>query len=111
MGELLRLADDLGDAGPQVEDRCKRVVEKTGHDVVSDAQALAPVDTGNLKNSISVDFDADGLGFEAGPTANYAHFLEWGTSRMAPQPYMIPAFDRRIEPAIEALGQVAGRIL
>jgi HK97 gp10 family phage protein len=109
--EVERLADDLNEAGPRAVERAKLAISKTGHDTVADAQNLVPVDTGNLKNSIGVDIDPDGLGFEAGPTANYGHYVEYGTSRMSPQPYMMPAFDRRLPPAYEAFGQIVGGIL
>lgn len=138
MSEVLELADDLGDAGPRVIERCTIVVHKTGEDVVSDAQALCPVRTGNLKNSIGADYDGDGLGFEAGPTASYGADVEFGTvphiiravnagalfwpgaahpvrqvrhPGTAPHPYLLPAFDRRIPPAIEALELAAADIL
>jgi hypothetical protein len=73
--DLDKLAADLAKAGPKAETLAKTVVKKTGFDTVAGAQAIVPVDTGNLKNSIGVDFDPDGLGFEAGPTANYAGFV------------------------------------
>ena len=111
MGDLDGLARDVGSAGRRVKERAQTIVRKTGHDVVTDAQQLVPVDTGALKNSIGVDFDPDDLGFEAGPTMEYGPFVEWGTSRMPPQPYMTPAFDRRIEPAMEAVEQISGQIL
>jgi HK97 gp10 family phage protein len=111
MSEVRALADDLGDAGPRVVERSRLVVEKTGYDTVADAQTLCPVRTGHLKSTIDADYDADGLGFEAGATASYAHFVEFGTSRMSPQPYLMPAFDRRVPPAFQALEQVAGDIL
>lgn len=57
---------------------------------------FCPVDTGNLRSSISTDF----LGWrgaevaaEVGPTASYGGFVEWGTERMAPHAYMGPAAD------------------
>jgi HK97 gp10 family phage protein len=109
--ELTDLIEDLAKAGPKSEKLTSVVVRKTGFDVVAGAQAIAPVDTGNLKSSIGVDVDADGLGFEAGPTANYGHFVEYGTSRMSPQPYMRPAFDRAVEPLPEVLGQVGKKAM
>lgn len=109
--DLDKLAADLAQAGPKAETLAKAVVRKTGFDTVAGAQTVAPVDTGNLKNSIGVDFDPDGLGFEAGPTANYGHFVEYGTSRMSPQPYMGPAFDRAVGPLPEVFKQIGEKAL
>lgn len=109
--EVRQLAVDLGAATERTTKQARKIVEKTGHDFVADAQAFAPVDTGFLRSSISVDYDRDGLGFEAGPTASYAIFVEAGTSRMAPQPYVRPAWDRRVPQAIEAFERIGGQIL
>lgn len=106
---LDRFLLDLGKAGPKVEALTETAVHKTGFDTVAAAQAIAPVDTGNLKNSIGVDFD--GLGFEAGPTAAYGGYVEWGTSRMSPQPYMRPAFEKALPPLEQALEQAGRRAL
>lgn len=104
------IARDLGTAGQRVEGLSKLSVAKIGHDVVRDAQAVVRVDTGNLKNSISVDIDPDGLGFEAGPTAGYGHFLEFGTIHMPPYPYMIPAWRRQTASLDEVAQAIAGQV-
>jgi HK97 gp10 family phage protein len=109
--EIHRLADDLEQAGPRAVERTQAVISKTGHDVVATAQQLVPVDTGHLKSTVGVDFDAGGLGFEAGPTASYGGYVELGTSRMGPQPYLFPAFDRHLTSAFQALEQVAAGML
>jgi hypothetical protein len=44
---------------------------------------------------------------EVGPTVEYGLFQEIGTSTMPPQPYMAPAFDRRVPGYELALAQVA----
>jgi hypothetical protein len=138
VSELIHLEAVLGRAGPRAEQMTKTVVAKTGFDTVAGAQALAPVDTGNLKSSIGVDFDDDELGFEAGPTANYGAHIEYGAGPHvirprngralfwpgadhpvakvnhpgnAPQPYMRPAFEQAVEPLPEILGQVGERSL
>lgn len=138
VSEVRRLADDLGAAGPRVQEKTERIVDKTGHDVVNTAQALAPVDTGHLRSTIGVDIDADRLGFEAGPVASYGAAVEFGsapheirprTARAlwwpgarhpvarvqhpgtAPQPYMIPAFERHVPHAVTAMGHAARDIL
>lgn len=109
--EIIRLGRELGAAGNRVVERTRVVVAKAGHDTVADAQQRAPVDTGHLRNSIGVDIDPDGLGFEAGPIANYGHYVEFGTTRMSPQPYLMPAFDRVLPGTFAALEQVAAGML
>jgi hypothetical protein len=136
MSEVRDLADDLGDAGARVTERSQVVMEKTGHDVVSDAQALCPVRTGNLKNSIGVDFG--NLSFEVKASASYAAIVEYGSAPhtirprtkqalfwpgathpvkqvqhpgTAPQPFLIPAFDRNLPAAYQAFERVAADIL
>lgn len=109
--EIEDLAATLAQAGPRAVERTQLVVDQTGHASVRDMQQLAAVDTGTMKNSTSVDIDPDGLGFEAGPTVNYAPYVEYGTSRMSPQPFVGPGFERNIPPAISALEQVAAGML
>jgi HK97 gp10 family phage protein len=101
--ELNRLTIDLGAAGYRGIKRAQQVIAKTGHGTVARAQQIVPVDTGNLRNSIGVDLDPDGLGFEAGPTASYGHYVEYGTSRQGPASYMGPAFDYQVAEAMKAL--------
>lgn len=63
------------------------------------------VDTGNLMNSVSHTMTGTTVG-EVAVGAEYGAFLELGTSRMAPRPYLGPATDK-VKPAFErALGQV-----
>lgn len=107
--EIRSLELALKSATPKALKMAEMAVKKTGLDVVAKAQDLVPVDTGFLKSSIGVDFDDDGLGFEAGPTAEYGMFVEGGTSRMAPRPYMGPAFDSAVEPLIKAIEQLGKR--
>ncbi|MER7213212.1 HK97 gp10 family phage protein [Streptosporangium sp. NPDC000239] len=136
--ELLELKVELGKAGSKAETLAKAVVAKVGHDTVAGAQALVLVDTGNLKNSIGADFDEDGLGFTAGPTANYGADVEYGTAAhvivprdakalwwpgaehpvkrvrhpgTAPQPYMRPAFEQATAPLEQVLAQLAAKAL
>lgn len=109
--EVRDLDRRLASASARLDRAAKRVVAKTGHDTVTGSQAICPVDTGHLKSTISVDIDPDGLGFEAGPYASYGRYVEFGTSRMAPQPYLLPVFDRQAEMAMRALDQIVGNIL
>lgn len=113
VGALNRLAFTLNGAGAAVAVAASTAVRKTAHDVEATAKALAPVDTGNLRNSIGTDIRV-GLGYteaEIGPTASYGVFVEFGTARMAPQAYMGPALDRHGYQLEQALGELAGGLL
>jgi HK97 gp10 family phage protein len=69
--------------------------------VQSNAKALTPVDTGNLRSSIQREsYVEDGVAIgEVGPTANYSLYVELGSirkngRRVAAQPYMQPGYDK-----------------
>jgi HK97 gp10 family phage protein len=110
--EIRKLSGDITKAAVTTGVKAQLVVRKTAHDITADAKTLAPVDTGNLKNSIGFsDLRKVGrsgsLVVEIGPSANYGLFVEMGTSRMAAQPYMGPAADRRIPAFEQAMAQLA----
>lgn len=135
-GELYILARDLHTADGRVGRKLSAVVRKGGMDVDRDAKILAAKDTGNMSESISTEIIGNGsmaeMGFESGPTANYAPFVEYPTAPhviepktpggvlafkigdrtvfarrvMHPgtqaQPFMRPSFDRNLPGIIEA---------
>lgn len=57
------------------------------------ARQLCPVDTGDLKASISARSQGAADGAEGAVTAGAAHavYVELGTSRMAARPFLLPA--------------------
>lgn len=107
---------DLSKAPGRVGNRAQVVVRKSLVDGVAAAKNRVPVDTGNLKGSIGhSDLRTVGstgtIGGEFGPTAEYGPYVELGTSRMAPQPFMGPAADY-IAPGFEqAMAQLAEEAL
>ncbi len=66
-------------------------LETMGQIVVEEMQNLVPVDTGALQESIGYSVSGTDLTFEA--TEDYAGFVEFGTSKMAAQPYFMPPLD------------------
>ena len=104
--QVAELAADLTRAGLLAGVKARTVVAKTAMDITADAQALAPVDTGNLKGSIGADIDADGMGATIGPTAAYGIWQEYGTSTQPGKPFLGPAFDRRMPGFLAAMGQI-----
>lgn len=111
VSQLSALAADLNQRGRHVGTGVATATRKAGMDVERDGKILCPVDTGNLRNSISTTVTGSGnsaeIGVEIGPTANYGDFVETGTSRMRPQPYMGPATDRNVPGWIAAIEQIA----
>ena len=67
-------------------------------------------DTGNLVSKIIVkQKSADVTNVES--NANYSAFLEYGTSKMQPRPFMFPAFEKSKNPIINAvLNRVKSKI-
>jgi len=109
--DVRRLAADIEQASPKVLKQTKLVVRKTSVDIERSAKNRVPVDTGNLKGSIGTTLTNGGLGAEIGPTANYGEFVELGTSRMAPQPYMGPAADIHFPLFEQAITQLGWEVL
>lgn len=106
IGSLNSLAVDLAGAGPRAAAKADQVIDKTAHDIEATSKQLAPVDTGNLKNSIGVD-RTGGLSAVVGPTAEYGAHVEYGTATQGPQAYMGPAVDRHAPAFYDAMGDIA----
>ena len=71
----------------------KEHLDDLGEQVYSEMTSLVPVDTGELRDSIGYTVSGEGeLNFEA--TADYAGFVEYGTTRMVAQPYFNPPLDK-----------------
>lgn len=106
--EIRKLSVDLRGASREARSKMRLVIQKTCADTKADAQALAPVDTGALRSSITYKTQEVGSRIvgEVGPTVDYGVYVEMGTSRMGPQPYMRPAFDRRAPLLEQAAAQL-----
>lgn len=60
-------------------DDVKHVVKSNTASMNKNMQNLAPVDTGNMKRSISSEFTDAGLTGTTGPHTDYAGYVEYGT--------------------------------
>lgn len=121
MSEIIKYGDPL----KGVEDGIQKGNIKICVAVTSQAKALAPADTGGLRNSIGWRTDTAEGGFNdnggiagkildiqprkysgfVGSAQDYAVYQEFGTRRMKPQPYLRPAI------AIVVKGQDALNVL
>ena len=95
-----------------MEKTIRSTLDTIGDKVVEWAQDLAPVDTGNLKSSLtheaqSNDVEIVGTSNQKAPYKNvdYAPFVELGTVKMRAQPFLRPAIEqnqRTIREIVEA---------
>ncbi len=74
------------------------------------SKSNAPVRTGALRGSIhsTIDTNGDSISGTFGSDLYYAKFVERGTSRMAPQPYIAPAFAAVEPPFLAAIATLHG---
>lgn len=108
--EMRQFAADLARIPGRFKPLVKDALTKTAADIVGSAKKAAPVDTGNLRASISADpveeVNDGTFATEVGPTAAYGIFLEMGTSRMAPRPFLFPAAEEHSEMLNKALSRL-----
>ena len=70
-------------------------LEKIGLRAETHAKKYCPVDTGRLRNSISHTQSGDSA--YIGTNVEYATYVEFGTSKQKPQPYLKPAVTDHID--------------
>ena len=79
-----------------------RALEMIGLKAEKYAKALAPVDTGNLRNSITHQVRAEEHAVHIGTNVEYAPYVELGTknktggTKMAKRPYIVPAIEDHV---------------
>lgn len=84
----------------EIRARARAAVAKAALDIEAHAKALAPVDTGLLRNSITaIEITPDH--WRVTSPVSYSVYQEYGTSRMAAQPYMTPALEA-VRPVLES---------
>lgn len=95
-GWRVRIVEDtftekLAGASARLLEMAFNVLDQGGADIEAMAKQLVHVRTGYLRSTIY--HKVEGLGLEAGATADYAIYPEFGTRRQPASPYMRPAFD------------------
>jgi HK97 gp10 family phage protein len=73
-----------------VKDSLARVLIDAGRQAVEKARQLAPVDTGNLRESIGYRYEKAAFRIVLYAKAFYAEFVEMGTSKTRAQPFIRP---------------------
>ena len=102
---LRELEDKLSNLDEKLKRALEEALEEIAEKIRDDAKSFAPVDTGALRKSIRVEKkgelqfsvvagDGGVINPRTGREVDYAGFVEFGTSRMSPQPYMQPALEK-----------------
>lgn len=92
-GLVAELASAAGDVDDRADDATKHYAEK----VAAAQRGAAPVGpTGDTRDTIGVERadEEEHGGWLAGTETWYAHFIEGGTSKLAPRPFIGPAGDQ-----------------
>ena len=80
-------------------DKIKNVSEggmkDLAEDITENAKDLSPVDTGT--NKASITWDEQNGKYKVYTESGYGAFLELGTKKMNPQPYIFPSFEKSIK--------------
>lgn len=67
----------------ELDDAILRALERCGQQAEGYAKDLTPVDTGNLRNSITHKLESDGKAVQIGTNIEYAPYVELGTGKYA----------------------------
>lgn len=111
---------DMGDLLKKLRKLPERVQKKVlvgavragAKPIIDEARRIVPKRTGNLAKSIGVNKRRSKgtiVHFSVSPRKGgkydgyYGHFVEFGTKKMAPRPFMRPAFESKGEESIDAV--------
>lgn len=105
MTELIKGMDRLLRQFDEIENLDWVKAEVEGLQLIADeAKSIVPVDTGALQETIRVEVEGETVNLMAGDdNVDYSLHVEFGTVKMAAQPYMRPAIDTREEQAIQVM--------
>lgn len=87
----IKFTDNSEEVLEAMQQAALRALEKCGLTAEGYAKKLAPVDTGNLRNSITHQVDDGEHAAYIGTNVEYAPYQELGTIHMAAQPFLKPA--------------------
>jgi len=87
------------------DEKIDNLLERAAIEINNQAKILCPVDTGNLRNSITYVKIMPRL-WGVGTNVEYAPYVEFGTYKMRAQPYLRPAFE-----AVKSKISIAGKVM
>lgn len=112
--QAYRFSARLRDYPVAVRPLVKAVMAEAGEQGEEYSRMLVPVKSGDLQRSIAFRTTSDRgwtLLMLAEATMDYATFVEFGTSRMGPRPFMMPGVELAADYIEDHLGLVVDRTL
>lgn len=108
LNEWLNWSGSLAD---EISEEVKKVVITTANKIETEAKLKAPVDTGDLRKSITTDIEQTSrkIETETGSDVEYADHVELGTSKQSPQPYLFPSFEKNTRDFTEKVNEAYQR--
>lgn len=99
----ISLNENIYRLAEKIEKGLENGILRGGQIVCETARELCPVDTGTLKNSITVNGDTKIATVSA--NTDYAEYVEFGTSKTVPQPFLVPALTLNSGAVISAVSE------
>ena len=90
----------LSDIANNIENNFADIIGQGAQTVCESAKSLCPVDTGRLQSSINVQPGGNTAVISADTV-----FVEFGTSKMAAQPYLVPALLSNTQAILSAIAE------
>lgn len=90
-GNIIGIQDNTEEVVKNLAEAMERALTRIGLVAEGYAKKEAPVDTGNLRNSITHAVEMDEKAAYIGTNVEYATYVELGTSRAKAQPFLKPA--------------------
>lgn len=90
----MTVTDNSDTIKKEVQEAIETAMEQIGISAETYAKMNCPVDTGRLRASISHDSDENTV--IVGTNVEYAKYVELGTSKMKPRPYLKPAMQNHV---------------
>lgn len=84
----------FANANSNIKSNLGIALKNNAEEIKRSAVGSAPVDTGFLKSNINTSYPSD-LKAEIKAGATYAGYVEYGTRKMAAQPFMRPAIEKQ----------------
>ena len=86
-------ADNIDEVIQASREAIERALEAVGQQAVSHIKQITPVDTGELRNSITHQTNKAEQAVYIGTNVEYAPYVEYGTVRQKAQPYLRPGIE------------------